>query len=100
MRHPAIGLDHKFQSPLRFRHHLLDLTDIWNAVKKLSKHLSPWHKIFQQRYFGDLSFLFSALAFGSNEAVRLKYTVVRDALAFKNEDTFKQLIESLSDFDI
>jgi len=90
----------KVETGIHFTVNDQDLTDIWNAVKKLSEHLSPWHKIFQQRYFGDLSFLFSALAFGLNEAVRLKYTVVRDTLAFKNEDTFKQIIESLSDFDI
>lgn len=76
------------------------LTDIWDTVNKLSEHLSPWHGIFQQRYFGDPSFLFSTLAFGYNEAVQLKYTVVKDILAFKNKNTFKQAIENLSDFDI
>ena len=76
------------------------LNDIWLAVKKLSERLFPWHGIFQQQFFGDLSFLFSVLAFGFKEAVQLKYAVVRDILTFENENTFKQTIENLSDFDI
>jgi hypothetical protein len=76
------------------------LNNIWDAVNKLSKQLSPWHRIFQQKYFGDLSFLFSALAFGFNEALQLKYTVVRNYLIFKNEDTFKKVIENINYFKI
>jgi Fe-S-cluster containining protein len=77
-----------------------ELADIWDAVIKLSEHFSPWHSIFQQNFFGDLSFLFSVLAFGFNEAVQLKYTVVRDILAFKDKNTFKQALENLPDFEI
>jgi hypothetical protein len=76
------------------------LNDIWNAINRLSERLSPWHRIYRQKYSGDLSFLFSAIAFGFNEAVKLKYTVVRDILYFNNKNIFKQIIESLSDFDI
>ncbi len=76
------------------------LNGIWNTVDELSERLSPWHRIFQQRYFGDLSFLFSALAFGFNDALQLKYTVVKDMIAFNNKHTFKQLIENLTDFEI
>lgn len=78
----------------------LVLIDIWNAVKKLSGSLSPWHGIFQQNFFGDLSFLFSTLAFGFNEAVQLKYTIVKDMIVFKNRNTFKQAIENLTDYEI
>ena len=76
------------------------LSDIWNTVYKLSEKFSPWHRICQQNYFGDLSFLFSTLAFGFNEALQLKYNVVKDMIAFNNRNTFKQLIENLSDFEI
>ncbi len=77
-----------------------NLTDIWNTVRTLSERMSPWHGIFQQSFFGDLSFLFSTLAFGFNEAIQLKYTIVKDILNFKNKNTFKQIIENLPDFEI
>lgn len=76
------------------------LTDIRNAVDQLSESLSPWQRVFQQNFFKDLSFSFSALAFGFNEALQLKFTVVKDMIAFKNRNSFKQVIENLSDFEI
>jgi hypothetical protein len=76
------------------------LTDIWNAINKLSERLSPWHRICQQNFFGDLSFLFSTLIFGFNEALKLKYTVVKNMIAFKNRDAFKQVVENITDFEI
>ena len=76
------------------------LNDIWDAVNRLSEQLSPWQGIFQQKYFGDLSFLFSALTFGFSEALQLKYTVVKDILAVKNENNFKKVIENITYFEI
>lgn len=76
------------------------LTDIWNTVKQLSERLSPWHRIFQEKFFCDLSFLFSTLAFGFNKAVQLKYNVVKDIVVFKSKNTFKQVIENLPDSEL
>lgn len=76
------------------------LIDIWDAIKILSERFSPEHRIFQQNYFGDISFLFSSLTFGVNKAVQMKYTVVREMVAFENRNAFEQIMEALPDFDI
>jgi hypothetical protein len=76
------------------------LNDIWNAINELSEQIAPWHGIYHQKYFGDLSFLFSALSLGFNKALKLKYTVVKNIIHFKNENIFEQVINNITDFEI
>lgn len=76
------------------------LTDVWDDIRTLSKRFSRWHRIFQQNYFGDMSFLFSSLTFGYNKAVQMKYDVVREMVVFENRNAFEHVMDTLPDFDI
>lgn len=72
----------------------------WDIIKILTERFFPRKRTFQQIIFSDLSFLFSTLAVCFNEALQLKYTVVKDMIAYNNRNTFKQVIENPPDFEI
>lgn len=76
------------------------LTDVWDAIKILSERFSPEHRIFQQNYFGDMSFLFSSLVFGFNKALQMKYNVVKEMVIFENRKAFENIMNTLPDFDL
>ena len=62
------------------------------------EQLAPWHDAFNQRYFSDLSFLLAALAFDMQQAVQLKFEIVRDVLATNDRARIDNIVDNLSDF--
>jgi hypothetical protein len=71
---------------------------ISDAIETLSGQLAPWHDAFNQRYFSDLSFLLAALAFDMQQAVQLKFEIVRDVLATNDRRRIDNIVDNLSDF--
>ena len=79
-----------------------DLLQAANRVEAWSQKLNPRHLYFQESYFRDLSFLTAGLFVGLSEAVRLKFTLVRDLLQSGNRAPLEQVIDrvpDLFDFD-
>lgn len=71
---------------------------ISDSIETLSGQLAPWHHAFKQGYFSDLSFLLAALAFDMQQAVQLKFEIVRDVLATGNRTRVNAIVDNLSDF--
>jgi Fe-S-cluster containining protein len=79
-----------------------DLLQAADQVEAWSQKLNPRHLHFQEGYFRDLSFLTAGLFVGLSEAVRLKFTLVRDLLQSGNRASLEQVIDrvpDLFDFD-
>jgi len=66
-------------------------------IETLSGNLSRWHQSFQATYFKDLSFLVTSLQLGLTQAVRLKFTVVRDMLSTGSRTGLNHVIDEVSD---
>ena len=73
---------------------ILHVTD---AIEVSSGMLSPWHDIFRQAYFSDLSFLMASLAFSMPTAVRLKFEIVRGLLEEGEKDRLARILKELPD---
>ncbi|OPL17341.1 MAG: hypothetical protein AVO38_01205 [delta proteobacterium ML8_D] len=73
------------------------LTHAADKIEKLSKQLAPWHDSFRQTYFSDLSFFTASLAFGLNEAVRMKFAFVKDYVITENQTGLSEVINNLPD---
>ena len=67
------------------------------SVENLSQQFSPWHYIFRQDYFSDLSFLMASLIFGVHGAVSLKFTIVNDVINKGNRARLNEVIHSVTD---
>lgn len=76
------------------------LLNISNRIEKLSQHFSQWHQSFRQRYFSDMSFLLVSLMFGVTEAVRMKFTIVRDIVTTGNRSSLDRILEELNEFEL
>ena len=74
------------------------LLHILDTVTAISEQLAPWHESFRDRYFSDLSFLLASLSFGLNEAIKLKFEIIRDCLSGGRMDRLVKVIEKLPDF--
>jgi Fe-S-cluster containining protein len=74
------------------------LLEILNTVGAISGLLTPWHELFRERYFSDLSFLLASLTLGMDEAIQLKFEIVRDMLARGKRDRLMEVVEELPDF--
>jgi Fe-S-cluster containining protein len=68
-----------------------------DRIESLSGNLDRWHQSFQTTYFKDLSFLAASLLLGVTQAVRLKFTVVRDRLTTGSRRDLKRIIEEVAD---
>lgn len=53
------------------------LVQISHEIEALSGRLSPWHRIYSQQYFADLSFLAAAIVYGVKPVLRMKVDIVR-----------------------
>ena len=73
------------------------LLHISDTIEAISGRFSQWHQSFSQRYFSDLSFLLSSLAFGFTEAIQMKFTVVRDIITTGNMTRLEKIIDELPD---
>jgi len=68
-----------------------------DTIEAISSGFSPWHQSFGQKYFSDLSFLLSAIGFGYQQAVHMKFTIVRDMVHTRNRTKLDGIIQELPD---
>jgi len=74
--------------------HLLHALD---TIEAISGQLAPWHDSFRQRYFSDLSFLLVSNVLGSQEAIQLKFEIVRDFLSNGKKERLAKIVEDIVD---
>jgi len=74
--------------------HLLHASD---TIEAISGQLAPWQDSFRQRYFSDLSFLLVSNVLGSQEAIQLKFEIVRDILSTGNHEKIEDIVGKLDD---
>lgn len=68
-----------------------------DRLEHLSRQLGPWHEVFRGSYFADLSFLMAGLAIGYTEAVRMKFSLVREVVATGNKTRIAEVLETIPD---
>lgn len=73
------------------------LVQVAAEIETMSQSLSVWQQTFAERFFGDLSFFLAAIIYGTSEAVRLKFKLVKDIVATGEKKTFDAVIEELPD---
>jgi hypothetical protein len=64
-------------------------------VERLSEQLDPEHQRFRHLYFADLSFLLAGLILGTPEALRLKFTLVKEGLPIGRPDRLDEVLLNL-----
>jgi hypothetical protein len=67
------------------------------AVESLSRSLDPWHLFFAMDCFSDLSFFVTRWILGTEEAVRLKFLIVRDWIYKNNQERLAAVLGNLRD---
>lgn len=73
---------------------LLQVTDTITAV---SARFSPWHQLFEERYFSDFSFLVTATALGFQKSIQMKFSIVGEILNTGSRVRLDRLVRELSD---
>ena len=73
------------------------ILSVAESLGSLSRRLSPWHDLFRQGYFSDLSFLMAALIFGVRESVSLKFAIVNDVVNKGTPSRLDEAINSVQD---
>jgi hypothetical protein len=73
------------------------LLKIADCIETLSGNLNRWHQSFQTTYFKDLSFLITSLLLGLTQAVRLKFTIVRDILSTGSRTRLERILDEVTD---
>jgi hypothetical protein len=73
------------------------LLHVSEKIEKLSQSFQHWHRSFRQTYFSDLGFLTAALLYGMNDAVRMKYQVVREIAQSGNRKNANRIIQDVQD---
>jgi Fe-S-cluster containining protein len=68
-----------------------------DTIEAISGQLAPWHDSFRQGYFSDLSFLLVSNVLGSQEAIQLKFEIVRDFLARGKKKRLAKIVEDFPD---
>jgi len=68
-----------------------------DMIEAISGQLAPWHDSFRQGYFSDLSFLLVSNVLGSQEAIQLKFEIVRDFLAKGKKKRLAKIVEDFPD---
>jgi hypothetical protein len=71
------------------------LLNIFNNIETMSRNFSEWHRLFSEMYLYDLSFLFSSLVFGINEAASLKFTIVGDIVKKGKREKLHEIMDKL-----
>jgi Fe-S-cluster containining protein len=74
-----------------------DLLQTAGRIEGFSEKLNPWHLRFREGYFQDLSFLTAGLFIDLSEAVRLKFTFVRDLLQTGDRNPLEQWVAGVPD---
>jgi hypothetical protein len=73
------------------------LEQTFGVIYSISAQLIPWHGQFRQAYFSDLSFLLASISFGVQQAIQLKFEIVRDYLANGKQDRLAEIMEDIPD---
>jgi hypothetical protein len=73
------------------------LLHVSEKIEKLSQSFQQWHQSFRQTYFSDLGFLTAALLYGMNDAVRMKYQVVRGITQSGSRKNANRIIQDVQD---
>lgn len=73
------------------------LFEVSERIERLSESFSQWHHVFCQRYFYDMSFFLTSLAFGFTPAIQMKFTVVRDLVATGSKTRIETILKELPD---
>jgi Fe-S-cluster containining protein len=73
------------------------ILSVAESLEILSGQLTPWHDIFRQTYFHDLSFLLTALIFGIPNAISLKFTIVNDVINKGTHARLDAVVNSVQD---
>ena len=68
-----------------------------DTIEAISGQLAPWHDSFRRGYFADLSFLLISNVLGSQEAIQLKFEIVRDFLANGKQERLAKIVEDFPD---
>ena len=68
-----------------------------DTIKSLSEQFVDWHRIFNQNYFADLSFLVTALIFGVTGAIQIKFSIVRDLVTTNDRTRLDKILGELPD---
>ena len=71
------------------------LTEAEEGIEQISGRLHPWSGRFRDRYFSDWSFLIAGLVFGIPEAVRLKFTLVKEGLQTGSRHRLDEVVRGL-----
>jgi Fe-S-cluster containining protein len=74
--------------------HLLHASD---TIEAISGQLAPWHNQIRQEYFSDLSFLLASTSLGLQQAIQLKFEIVRDILSTGNHEKVEDIVDKLDD---
>lgn len=69
-----------------------------DVIEAISGQLAPWHNQFSQEYFSDLSFLLASISLGLQQAIQLKFEIVRDILSTGNHEKVEDIADKLDDF--
>ncbi|MEW6570663.1 MAG: hypothetical protein AB1390_05755, partial [Nitrospirota bacterium] len=73
------------------------LLDVSKKISRLSESFGQRDIMFRQLYFSDMSFLLASLVYGFHEAVRLKFTIVRDIVKTGNRTGLYNTVEEIAD---
>ncbi len=68
-----------------------------DTIGAISGQLAPWHDSFRQGYFSDLSFLLVSNVLGSQEAIQLKFEIVRGVLSNGKKERLAKIVEDIVD---
>jgi Fe-S-cluster containining protein len=71
------------------------LIDVEEAIEEISEQIHPESGYFRDRYFSDPSFLVAGLFLGVPEALRLKFTLVREGLRTGNRQPLEEALRDL-----
>jgi hypothetical protein len=90
---PYCGLVHSGEEPVSDKM----LARAYQEIETLSQNVNPWHRFFAEDCFCDLSFFLARWIYGSAEAVRLKYLIVRGILQENNRGRLDWVLNKLFD---
>ena len=73
------------------------LVQVSDMIGAISGQLAPWNDQFRQVYFSDLSFLLASISLGLQQAVQLKFEIVRHVLSTGSKEKVEDIANKLDD---
>ena len=68
-----------------------------DMIESISGQLTPWHGQFRQEYFVDLSFLLTSISLGLQQAIQLKFEIVRHILNTGSQEEVEDIVDKLDE---